>query len=267
MQKKKLTLICFGKASDAYLAESLERDGFQLKIMIFKIPVRYWMSWILRRIKHLGVLVFLGHLLLSLWIRVERLLNRLSKKDIWKDCGTESPAWHRVNSKPRIIFSEQKLLRATQDAEIILLTDSMRLHHTFYRKNKARVLQLIWGACPKYLGDSGGFWAYAVGDRENIGPTLVERGSQYDCFSVLKQFDTELGAFETLRSIKVKQVREVTCSLSSSLELPTPTSHRSVTCKTFCAPTAFTYVRFLKHHSLDLIPSYASKEHSCSIAS
>jgi len=60
----------------------------------------------------------------------------------------------------------KKSNKKTKDADIIILTDSFRLSHRFFRKTNARFIQILWGIAPNYMGDSAGFWVYAKNDRK-----------------------------------------------------------------------------------------------------
>ena len=264
MRAEQVTVICWGKASDAFLIASLLQHFSKIKVVVYKIPPQYWISWVWYRIRYIGLFKFVGHLELSVWIRLERLIDKLRGKNIWKTHAQRVPNW--TSLKPVIALSEGKLIEHTQEADIIVMTDNIRLSHGFYRKNDARILQIIWGAAPGYMGDSGGFWAYAAGDLDSCGPTIIERGSQYDSFAVIKQIPVRLNAKETLRSIKVKQVIALSAELPFLLQTQPSGTQAELPCRTFYAPTAITYAKFLlNNHALAKTPEYAHKDHTCTI--
>lgn len=253
------------KATDALLCASLERAGFRLKIIQYKIPIRAWTPWVLRRIQERGLGVFIGHICLAGWLRLERLVERVRGKSIWKDSLPRVPTWTDIRSERNMFLNERAMISGLGDTDAIIFLDSFRLSHRFFRSLEQPCFQVIWGDAPEYLGDSGGYWAYTHGDPVAVG--LVARRGQFDELRLVKRFRVSMNEQETLRTVKVKQavaLSEVLPDLLTHvLERPPHfTQSKKTECRVFYAPTLWTYLRGPSSHGF---PRYAFRSRPCTL--
>lgn len=257
-------IIAGRKATDALLCRSLEQAGFRLKIIHYKIPVSGWLPWIAKRINERGLTTFIGHVLLAVWLRLERFKDTIQGKSLWKEQDSTTPSWDGVSSPREICMSEKKLIDSLQSSEAILFLDGFRVSHRFFRRYKKPCFQIVWGSVPSYLGDSGGYWAYLQG--EPVCVSLIARREQFDQISPITEIDVPMEAQETLRTIKIKQAIALSVVLPKMLSrvLKDPPRFRfskEVVCRLFYAPTLWTYLR--TSFMCVKLPQYAVRERAC----
>lgn len=253
------------KATDALLCASLERAGFRLRIIQYKIPIRAWVPWVLRRIQEGGLGVFIGHICLAGWLRLERLIERVRGKSIWMDVLPQIPTWQNIRSQQKLFLSERAMISDLKDTGAIIFLDSFRLSHRFFRALEQPCFQVVWGDAPEYLGDSGGYWAYTHGDPVAVG--LVARRGQFDELRLVKRIYVSMNEHETLRTVKVKQavaLSEVLPDLLSRVLKKPPrfTQSKTTECRVFYAPTLWTYLRGPSPHGF---PRYAFRRRPCTL--
>jgi hypothetical protein len=258
-------VIAGAKATDALLCASLERAGFRLKIIQYKIPIRAWIPWVLKRIQERGFGVFIGHICLAGWLRLERLIESARGKSVWADVLSQVPSWKDIQTQRKLFLNERAMISDLEDTDAIIFLDSFRLSHRFFRSLDRPCFQVVWGDAPEYLGDSGGYWAYTHGDLVSVG--LVDRRGQFDELRPVKRIPVLVNKHETLRTVKVKQavaLSEVLPNLLSHL-LETPprfTESRKTECRVFYAPTLWTYLR---GPSSRVFPRYAFRSRPCTL--
>lgn len=267
-----IAVIAGRKKTDALLCTELAKHFPNLTIIQYQIPITQWIPWVLHRIVDLGFGVFIGHLFLSLSLRLQQKIELIRKQSLWLTCADSVPSWGNVHARKISCFREASLLQNVRDADALLLLDSFRLSHTFYRRMKKPCLQVIWGKTPMYLGDSAGFWAFAHGEKDEVGVSVIQRTHQFNRFTVLAEKIVVCKETEDLRSIKIHQA----CAMADLLPHVVQTllakksafvhnRSQETQCRIFTAPTLSTYRRFLKEGKLAALPAYASKVHQCFI--
>ncbi len=252
------------KTSDAALSSFLEQAFPCIKIAQYRIPAPFWVSWLRKRVKEIGFFPLIGHLALSVYLRTQRQLEKAIGDSIWSKAGCFRPRWASIRSSRRACFSERELAEFLENVDALVLLDATRLSRDFFRKFKKPIVQVLWGATPRYYGDSGAFWAYACGDLSGVGVTLASRGAAFDTLSILEEVPVAASPQEDLRTLKVKQVLALRDALPRALAKAmsgeAPGDFQKVFCRLFRAPTLLTYARFLKNRSLACFPAYAFKE-------
>ena len=132
---------------------------------------------------------------------------------------------------------------------------------------------MVWGIGPDYLGDSGAFWAHALGETEKVGCSLIQRGAQFDKIQLVQQTLVTLEKIESLRTIKIKQVtaleKELPWWVKHFLTQPPQinASGKNCVCTIFRAPTLWTYISYIRRKQIDTPPLYAYKKESCYLSS
>lgn len=269
MAKPVIGVVSGTKSSDGILCASLSKHFSETRIIRYKIPFSKWIPWIWKRMRFLGFFVLVGHVLLSGWLRGERCVERLRGKSIWKDFGVQPPMWKNVNLLFPICLNEDTLIKKLQNVDLIVLTDSVRLSHRFFRQINVPVVQVVWGMVPEYEGDSGAFWAFAKGEKEKVGVSIVVRNGQFHQQQLLVWKPIHTENIDTLRTIKVKQVLALTDILPKTLQdfiehSKTQTyQHKKINIRNWYAPTLFTYFLFLvirKKWGILPIPKYAYRD-------
>lgn len=262
-----LGIVAGRKATDAVLCECLEQAFPNVKIVQYRIPFGAWVPWIIKRIREMGPAVLIGHLLLSIFLRVQRFYENLRGRSLWLKFGSARPNWRKVRTRSKFCFSELAARQYLKDTDAIILLDSFRFSHQWYRDLPVPIFQIIWGMMPDYTGDSGAFWAYALGQLKRIGVTVIVRGAEFNSFSVLAERIISAGDKETIRTIKIRQAQALVATLPGALQLflerarfRLPLSPAPVAGRLFRAPTIGTYLRFLRSHRLVKIPGYAYKD-------
>ena len=252
----KIVVVCGRKKTDALICENLLKHFSEVKVLKYQIPYTNWFSWCFSSINKRGLKVFIGHLLLSFYIRFERFFENIQKKSIWQKYLNEVPSWQKVKATQIRCFNEAQLINNIEGFDLVFITDSFRLSHNFFRNSKAKFLEIVWGKLPNYGGDSGGFWAYSQGFNKDVAVTIVERNSQFNNLKILKEIAVKIDENETIRSIKVKQAVAL-ANVLHHLEGKSKPVKKDL--RVFCAPTLFTYLRFLKNKKLSDLPKYSYK--------
>lgn len=253
-----IRLKCIGviagtKASDAYLCAALAGAFPHVRVVRYKMPFSKWLPWILKRIRMMGVSVLAGHLLLSTYLRLQRLLERMRGRSLWRKYGVEVPRWGDSSGTVPLCAREETLIRALRGVDAVVALDAVRLSHRFFRAIPKPFVQIVWGALPDYAGDSGAFWAYAKGDRAQVGVSIVLHRGQFNHQTRLRFVPIECSADETIRTIKVKQVialgRALPETVRTLLADMLPAAERicqEVQFTNWSAPTLITYLQFLR---------------------
>ncbi len=265
----KIGIVAGFKASDAALCLAVEQSFTNVKIVRYRIPFGFWLPWILKKIKEVGVFILLGHLALSGFLRTQRLFEKFNKKSLWLKYSSYVPVWSLVKSQHQACFSEEQVNKYLEGSDCLIFLDSVRFSHDFFRKFKIPILQIIWSNSPKYYGDSGVFWAYGLKDFQNVGVSIVLRKSSFSKLIILKTADIPHNGKEDLRTIKIKQVlavsNELPQAIVESLSINPISGFQKASCRIFRPPTLPIYLAFLRKHTLENIPQYAFKKLMCKI--
>lgn len=256
----KIGIIAGKKSTDSFLCEKILNNFPNSKVIIYQIPLNMWFRWVIRRIRKMGIIIFIGHILLSIYLRFQRKIESLFKESIWLTYLKEIPSWKKVKNK-KFCLSEENLTNELNNVDMIILTDQFRLTYKFFRNVKVPCIELVWGMVPNYLGNSGGFWAFAIKDNRQVGISIVERFSQFNKLKVLYKEALDLNIKEDLRTIKVKQVYKMSKNIHSTIINYSRDKQDYVesnkNCRLFQAPTLFTYLKFLIFGKLNRLPKYA----------
>ncbi|HUT22579.1 MAG TPA: hypothetical protein VMX18_04290 [Candidatus Bipolaricaulota bacterium] len=266
----KIGIIAGKKATDAALCKAIQNNFSDTNFFKYKIPVKDWIPWIMKRISDRGIMVLIGNVALAMYLRLQRKYENFIGKSLWLNYRGSVPSWKGIEVKRR--FSEDELIKNLAETDLVILLDAFRLSHHFYRKFKGPIFQIVWGSPPEYLGDSGGFWAFAIGDKDRVGVSIVRRSSQFDNFFVLADKKIECDEFENLRTIKIKQVVEMERLLPEKIksfigerEETLVKERRTEYCRIFRAPTFREYRRFLKMKRINSFPKNSYSEKQCVI--
>lgn len=261
----KIGVICSRKISNAAICESLEKNHCEIQIARYQIPLNEWIPWLLKRVKDMGFYVLFGHLLLSVYLRTERTVEKIFKRPLWLKYRNSTPSWNNVKGKIKDCFSESSLSDFLKEVDLVVVLDQFRLTHRFYRQIDVPIIEVIWGITPDYMGDSGSFWAYTQGDKDQMGVTLVLRTQQFDRLEVIEQIKLKNVNKENIRSIKIQQVVDLEKKLWNIIKniSNNPQQEIATTCRIFKAPTIFTYIKFLFGFPVKKLPSYAYKKSIC----
>lgn len=262
-----LGVVAGTKATDALLCHSLEKAGFRLKIVHYKIPFRSWVPWVLKRIRERGLGVFAGHLFLAAWLRIERFMESMQHRSPWLDQLAEAPSWQTVRTERRLSLKEQAVIEYVKDADAILILDSFRFSHRFFRALRQPCFQIVWGDVPGYLGDSAGYWAYLRSDP--VAVTVISRRMQFNVLNVIRRIPVRVNGAETLRTVKIKQAVALDAALAEILKkaLKEPLHverPKRTECRYFYAPTLWLHLRRPKR--IVSFPSYAFRSQQCTIS-
>jgi hypothetical protein len=257
--KAKIAVICGYKKTDVLIASEISKHFSAVKIIQYQVPYKNWFSWITFSIKRSSFSVFVGHIFLSIYIRSLRFWQKIFGQSIWLKYFSKVPNWEECKAERTHCFSEKSLTAEIKGFDYVLLTDSFRLSHRFFRKVKSKIFEIVWGSWPTYTGDSGGFWAFLNNDSDNVKVSIIKRDQQFKAAQLVADFKVQLTKKETIRSVKVKQVKTLFPHLKKldSLFKVKP-KKRTKPLRLFIAPTFFTYWQFLKG-KVDKIPDYAYK--------
>ncbi len=265
----KIGVISGTKASDAYICKILLSQFPGSKIICYKIPFHMWLPWLRKRIATLGCSVFIGHMLLSIFLRSERFIERLCGRSIWKTFKVGRPSWMSIPNV-QLSFSEENLAEKLKDVACVIATDTFQYSPKFFKTIQKPFIQVVWGSTPHYFGDSGAFWAFAKDDTSNVGVSVILRRSQFQYYRLLEWIPVPVSNADTIRTIKVKQVIALgekipyTIQRFLSYGYTKEGTANKVQCRNWYAPTLRTFVRFIwakKYGRMFHIPSYACKEY------
>lgn len=259
------------KLTDALLCDAILKKFPNTIVVQYQIPISMWFSWIIKRIHKMGIVVLIGHILLSIYLRVQRKIELLFQQSLWLKYVKISPSWKKIPNKTSCL-SENKLIEKMKKIDLVILTDQFRLSHNFYRQIKVPYLELVWGDVPNYMGNSAGFWAFTTNDKKQVGITVIERFSQYNKIKIIQQESVVLDNQENLRIIKIKQAIKM-AEIAPGTILHFLKNHGSTEnyteidtiCRLFQAPTLFTYFSFLKFARIKNLPKYSHAKTSCTI--
>lgn len=267
MDIKKIGIICGRRISNAVIIQNLEEEGFELHIVKYQIPITHWYSWIKKRISETGVLVLLGHVSLSMYLRCCRLFEYIRGRSIWDEEEISHASWKSVKSNLIFSHSENDVIEQVKDVDIIILLDHFRFSHRFFRKLKMPIVEIIYGITPEYMGDSASWWAMCIGDKRSVGYSIIERMAQYNKFSILESDVVDIHNTD-IRKIKVKQVKKISKILPKIIKNYSKKDHQLVykaNRRIFIAPTLCTYLRSLINGKISKLPSYSYKDDVCYI--
>lgn len=258
------------KLTDALLCDSILKNFPNTTVVQYQIPVKMWFSWIIKRIHKMGIVVLLGHILLSIYLRVQRKIELLFQRSLWLKYIKFSPSWNTIQNKTSCL-SEKKLIEKLRKVDIVILTNQFRLSHNFYRQIKVPCLELVWGDAPNYMGDSAGFWAFVTNDKKQVGVTIIERFSQYNKMKIIRKEKIILDNQENLRTIKIKQAIKMAEIIPETIlhflknHGTENYSEKETICRLFQAPTLFTYLSFLKFAKIKNLPEYSHTKTNCTL--
>lgn len=258
------------KLTDALLCNVILKKFPNTTVIQYQIPIKMWFSWIIKRIHKMGIVILIGHILLSIYLRAQRRIELLFQRSLWLRYIKFSPSWDRIPNKTSYL-SEKKLIEKMRKVDIVILTGQFRLSHNFYRKIKVPCLELVWGNVPDYMGDSAGFWAFATNDRKQVGITIIERFSQYNKIKIIQHASVVLDDQENLRTIKIKQAIKMAEIVPEAIlhflkNYGTENySEKETICRLFQAPTLFTYLSFLKFAKMKNLPKYSHAKTNCTL--
>lgn len=266
MASPRVGIIGGRKASDAALCQAIT-TAFPGSIVVhYQIPIRAWIPWIWRRVRERGLATLLGHLALSTYLRAARVRDRLLGRSLWRNIDLATPSWRGVATQSA--WSEEQVISAVADCDIIVMLDAFRVSHRFFRQLRKPCLQVIWGNSPLYMGDSGAFWAFALGDRTRVGASIVLRSTQFSTISIITSLSIAITEEDSLRSIKVKQVAKLATHLPTIIAAMTTrkpfiTDRRAAVAYHYYAPTLWTYLRIMSTGPQHALPAYARREQPC----
>jgi len=251
------------KKTDALICQSLAKH-FQLEIAQYGVPHADWFHWIIKRLRNAGLLALIGHLSLSLYIKLEQASERFLGKTIWEKYGVPTPGW--TGLLKNTCHNEQDLKNQFKDVDLIIALDAFRLPQSFFRGLNTPFFEVAWGDATKFLGDSSAFWEYAMGKKKDSTVSIIKRTAYFQKISILTQIPVNnITDHETLRSLKVKQAIELSLRLPAVLDTALQNPHSidyAVELKKIInqcyAPTLWTYVKF-KYFGLDSLPWYACR--------
>lgn len=253
------------KKTDAYICELLSHHA-HLIVIRYGVPHSAWYSWIIKRLRQAGPIVLLGHLTLSVYLKISRLIERVCHNSIWQKYGEHEPSWKAIPVTE--CHSEQALRLAVQGAQCILATDAFRLSQAFFRATVIPYYEIIWSNAVKYRGDSAAFWAYVNREVDAAAVTVARRVAYFNTLQVCTVRQTPvLSSGESLRSIKVKQaiaLKEWLPNVCTSIYSEPTVSFEKEEIRVVrqCyAPTFWWYLSF-RLFDRRIIPSYAWTEHA-----
>jgi hypothetical protein len=232
---------------------------FDLEIAQYGVPRMDWFPWILKRLRTAGLLVLIGHLELSLFIKFQQAIERLFSKTIWEKYGVPLPQWTGLVKV--VCKNEQALIEQFKGVDFVLALDSFRLSQSFFRKLSTPYFEISWGDATKFLGDSAAFWEYVTEERRTATVSLIERTAYFQRMSVLRRIPIDsITPHETLRSLKVKQAIGLSIQLPLILkevflrpDILRGAIEQKKKIKQCYAPTLFMYARW-KCFGLDSLP-------------
>ncbi len=263
-----IAVIAGTKASDAYLCRELIKQFPHIRIICYKIPVRQWIPWLKKRIAIVGGGAFIGHFLLSAYLRIERFGEWIRGKSLWRDFQVERPIWRRLSVRPTLCLDEQQLIELCTGADVVVSLDSFRYTSDFFRQIKVPFLHVVWGAVPKYFGDSGAYWAHVTGDREHVGVSIVLRTDQFREYRPLAWMPIATTAEDTLRTIKVKQVitlgQQLPQCIRNAQQISKEHARREIACRNWYAPTLHTVLAAQNNANAlsSTTPAYAYRDYT-----
>lgn len=261
-------IVCGRKASDAALCRAMLAAFPDSVVVQHQIPVHDWFGWLVRRIRERGFLTLIGHLALSTYLRLARLRDRMLGRSLWRSLGMQPPTWKGITA--HFAWREQQIIDMLGACDVIILFDAYRLSHRFFRRLQKPCLQVAWGMSPNYMGDSGAFWAYALGDTAHVGASVLLRSQHFSTITVVSSLLIDVTDLDTLRSIKIKQVK----TLAQHLPIITHvvgtrktflTDKRSALAQHYYAPTLWTYLRVMATGPQHTLPTYARRTQPCTL--
>ncbi len=251
------------KKTDALICQLLAQY-VRLEIAEYGVPQADWLSWIMKRLRTAGFLVLIGHLELSLFIKLQQCIERLSGRTIWKRYGIPQPQWTDLTKA--VCKNEQSLKDRFKDVDAVMALDAFRLSQSFFRGLHVPYFEVSWGDATKYLGDSAAFWEYALGNKKTSTVSIIERNSYFQKISIVSQITVNtISVHETLRSLKVKQATELSLKLPAVLRdivarVPRQnewTEEKKIIRQCY-APTFWTYMKY-RLCGLNSLPRYACR--------
>lgn len=258
------------KLTDALLCHAIIQKFPNTRIIKYRMPVYMWFSWIIKRIHKLGIIILIGHILLSIYLKFQRKIEFLFQKSLWLKYIKVSPSWNAIPNK-KLCLSEKKLIKEMKKVNFVIFTDQFRFSPNFFKQIKVPIFELIWGDAPNYMGDSSGFWEFAINNKNQVGITIIKRFKQYDKVKIIQKETVALDNLEDIRTIKIKQAIKMAEIIPETIQRflnnkkNISTFKEKTICRLFQAPTLFTYLSFLKFGKINNLPKYSYKKTNCTL--
>jgi len=103
--------------------------------------------------------------MVSVYLRAEIFSERITGKSIWQKLGLIKPVLPENITIYNCKNTEElyQLIKHGKEGTVII-TQSLRLSNSFF-KTGHKVLQIVGGRYPEYIGDTSIFWAKATGNK------------------------------------------------------------------------------------------------------
>lgn len=189
-------------ATDYYLANRLAGQFPDLKVIQYKQIKIKNLHYYSRKLKRFGLMHAAGIKLLSLFLRMEILLERLTRKNIWTSLGISKPRLSSIRDLQHCSNLDD-LYACTKQSDLLIFTQTIRLNEKFFSKNR-RIVQVIGGKFPCYSGDAAVFWAAALQSEQDYAFSLILRHPFFQKSSVISYCPITLAKGDSIRMMRAK---------------------------------------------------------------
>lgn len=212
----RVVLIGSTTPSNAYLAHSLRDLG--IIVLHYVLPKTTRIEKLLSEAPRAGLVHSVGMAATASCMKLERIIERASGRTLWNKLWGRQPSWQELGVPIVRCRTEAELYPYVDGADCVVLLEGYRLGDRFFRHLARPALQIVDGVAPEYMGNAGLFWAYAVGDEDNIGKSIICRRARFTKFELVCVARIRPCPRETIRSLQIKGTMALATVLGDVIE-------------------------------------------------
>lgn len=257
-----ITLIIGNAMTDYYLANELLEKFPTITIVRYDHTKIKNLKYYFKKLNRFGFFKSFGIKLLSIFLRLEIIFEKITKKDIWTRLKINKPNLSK-DLKIENCKTLDELHNLTSDSKLIILTQTIRLPDKFFKPNK-KIIQIIGGKYPNYCGDSAVFWATALQKESDYCFSIILRHRFFEKSTIIKYCPISIDKGDSIRIMRAKGIIKISYELLNIVSNYLKFNHienfkttESLTVLT--TPTLYDYIKVvLLKNKLKKMPKYAT---------
>lgn len=256
--------IIIGNAmTDYYLTQKLIGTVPGVSVIRYSQPKFKNLGYYRKKLSRFGILTSFSIKLLSVYLRCEILLEKIRGIDIWNKLNIPRPAMPDAR-ETQACSTMEAMYELTKDAELIILTQTIRLPEKFFR-NQRNIIQVIGGRFPEYCGDAAIFWAAALGKASDYGFSITLRHRFFQNSAMITYCPVSIQTGDSIRLMRARGMTAVAAELPGILAAfrrtkTIPAIPCSEKARTLTTPTLADYIKVvLLKKRLRRLPDYATR--------
>lgn len=206
-----ITLIIGNAMTDYYLANQLVEKFPTISIIRYDHVKIKNLEYYFKKLNRFGFFKSFGIKLLSIFLRLEIIFEKITKKDIWTKLKILKP---KLSNKIQVMNCNtlDELYKLTSESKLIIVTQTIRLQDKFFKPNK-KIIQIIGGKYPNYCGDSSVFWATALQKESDYCFSLILRNRFFEKSTIIKYCPISINKGDTIRIMRAKGIIKISFEL------------------------------------------------------